>query len=234
MVTFLAAATRARRAEFPRIAVYVALVGGVLLALGTIVQPIDRTIAFNSFLDSGRTVDDARSIGINIAVTAELLRYVGQFLLAAGLLLVSLNAMRAGLLTRFLGILGVISGVLFVFPQLMPLPVVQSFWLVALGLMLLGVGRTPLPAAWRTGQAEPWPSAQEGAARRRAAEERKQGIVPEPEPEAHAEAGARGAAASVVEEAQAQAPRLGRGFVHGAAAPRRASRRSRRASRATR
>ena len=183
MVTFLAAATRARRAEFPRIAVYVALVGGVLLALGTIVQPIDRTIAFNSFLDSGRTVDDARSIGISIAVTAELLRYVGQFLLAAGLLLVSLNAMRAGLLTRFLGILGVISGVLFVFPQLMPLPVVQAFWLVMLGLVLLGVGRTPLPAAWRTGQAEPWPSAQEGAARRRAAEERKQGIVHEPEPE---------------------------------------------------
>ena len=183
VVTFLAAATRARRSEFPRIAVYVALVGGVLLALGTIVQPIDRTIAFNSFLDSGRTVDDARSIGINIAVTAELLRYLGQFLLAAGVLLVSLNAMRAGLLTRFLGILGVISGILFVFPQLMPLPVVQAFWLVALGLMLLGVGRTPLPAAWRTGQAEPWPSAKEGAARRRAAEERKQGIEPEPEPE---------------------------------------------------
>ena len=182
VVTFLAAATRARRAEFPRIAIYVALVGGVLLALGTIVQPIDRTIAFNNFLDTPRTVDDARRLGVTVVVTAELMRYIGQFLLAAGLLLVSLNAMRAGLLTRFLGILGVVSGVLFVFPQLMPLPVVQAFWLVALGLMLLGVGRTQLPPAWRTGQAEPWPSAQESAARRRAAEERKQGIEPKPEP----------------------------------------------------
>ena len=94
--------------------------------------------------------------------------------------------MRAGLLTRFLGILGVVSGVVSVFPQLMPVPIVQAFWLVALGLMLLGIGRAQLPPAWRTGKAEPWPSAKEGAARRREAEERRQGIVrdePEPEPE---------------------------------------------------
>ena len=91
--------------------------------------------------------------------------------------------MRAGLLTRFLGILGVVSGVVFALPQLMPLPVVQSFWLVGLGLLLLEVGRTELPPAWRTGSAEPWPSPQEAAERRREAEERRQGIVPEPEPE---------------------------------------------------
>ena len=43
--------------------------------------------------------------------------------------------MRVGLLTRFLGILGMISGVVAVFPQLMPVPLVQAFWLLALGLM---------------------------------------------------------------------------------------------------
>jgi hypothetical protein len=182
-VTFLAAATRARRPEFPRPAVYIALVGAVLLGLATLLLPVDRVVSFNDFLDSGRTVDDARSLDSSLSMTAELLAYIGQFLLAAGLLLVSLNAMRAGLVTRFLGILGVISGVLAVFPQLMPLPVVQAFWLIALGLMLLGVGRTPLPPAWRTGKAEPWPSPQEAAARRREAEERRQGIVrDEPEP----------------------------------------------------
>jgi hypothetical protein len=183
VVTFLAAATRARRPEFPRAAVYVALIGAVLLGLGTIAQPIDRAIAFSDYLGGPETVDAARDLGTSVVVTAELLRYIGQFLVAAGLLLVSLNAMRAGLLTRFLGILGVVSGVLFVFPQLMPLPVVQSFWLIALGLLLLGVGRAELPPAWRTGKAEPWPSAQEAAQRRRAAEERRQGIVRDPEPE---------------------------------------------------
>ena len=90
--------------------------------------------------------------------------------------------MRVGLLTRFLGILGVISAVLMVLP-LMPLPVVQSFWLVAVGLLLLGVGRGGLPPAWRTGKAEPWPSAIDNAQRRREAEDRKQGITREPEPE---------------------------------------------------
>ena len=182
-VTFLAVATRARRPEFPRIAVYVTLVGAVLLALSTVMVPAERVVAFNDFLDSPRTVDDARDLSGSVAITGQLLGFIGQFTLAAGLLLVSLNAMRAGLLPRFLGILGIVSGVLAVLPQLMPLPIVQSFWLVAMGLMMLGVGRAGLPPAWRTGQAEPWPSAQMGAARRRAAEERKQGISPEPEPE---------------------------------------------------
>jgi hypothetical protein len=179
-VTFLAVATRARRPEFPRLAVYMTIVGAVLYFLGTAGAEIERTIAFNSFLDGPRTVDDAREVISSTTVTIALLAYVGQFVTAAGLLLVSLNAMRAGLLTRFLGILGVVAGVVSVFPQLMPVPLVQAFWLVALGLLLLRRGT--LPPAWRSGKAEPWPSAKEGAERRRAAEERRQGIVREPEP----------------------------------------------------
>jgi hypothetical protein len=84
--------------------------------------------------------------------------------------------MRAGLLTRFLGILGVVAGVLGVLPQLMPMPIVQSFWLIAVGLLLMGAGRAGLPPAWRTGRAEPWPTAREAAEQRREAEERRQGI----------------------------------------------------------
>jgi hypothetical protein len=179
-VTFLAVATRARRPEFPRLAVYMTIVGAVLYLLGTAGSEIERSIAFNSFLDGPRTVDDARDVISSTTVTVALLAYVGQFVTAAGLLLVSLNAMRAGLLTRFLGILGVVAGVLTVFPQLMPVPLVQAFWLVALGLLLLGRGT--LPPAWRTGKAEPWPSARESAERRREAEQRRQGIEPEPRP----------------------------------------------------
>jgi hypothetical protein len=179
-VTFLAVATRARRPEFPRLAVYMTIVGAVLYLLGTAGSEIERAIAFNSFLDGPRTVDDARDVISSTTVTVALLAYVGQFVTAAGLLLVSLNAMRAGLLTRFLGILGVVAGVLTVFPQLMPVPLVQAFWLVALGLLLLGRGT--LPPAWRTGKAEPWPSARESAERRREAEQRRQGIEPEPRP----------------------------------------------------
>ena len=60
---------------------------------------------------------------------------VGQgasFALAFGFVLISLNAMRVGLLTRFMGILGVIVGVLLAIPQLAPTPIVLWFWLGAL------------------------------------------------------------------------------------------------------
>jgi hypothetical protein len=76
-------------------------------------------------------------------------------------LLISLNAMRAGLLSRFMGVLGIIVGVLLVIPLQGNLPVVQVFWVAALGALILGrwpQGRGP---AWDSGEAIPWPSAQD-------------------------------------------------------------------------
>jgi hypothetical protein len=183
-ITFLAAATRARRPEFIRLAVYITLVGAVLYAISSVLGPVGSVLAISDFLEGPRTVDEAREIGgSTLLIAASLIGQIGPLAVVAGLFLVSLNAMRIGLLTRFVGILGIVSAVLMIIP-LMPLPLVQSFWLTALGMLLLGVGRAGLPPAWRTGKAEPWPSAMEGAQRRRAAEERKQGITrPEPEPE---------------------------------------------------
>jgi hypothetical protein len=182
VVTFIAAAVRARRPEFIRLAVYITLVGAVLYGLSTVLGPVGTVLSIDNFLDGPRTVDDARDIGgSTLLITASLIGQLGPLAVVAGLFLVSLNAMRIGLLTRFLGILGIISAVLLVLP-LMPLPIVQSFWLVGVGLLLLGVGRAGLPPAWRTGKAEPWPTAMEGAQRRRAEEDRKQGIEPEPTP----------------------------------------------------
>jgi hypothetical protein len=178
-VTFLAAAVRARRRQFARPAVYVTLVGAVLLALSDVIIPIERTITFQSFLDGSRSVDEARDLGGSVYITGQLLGFVGRFMLAAGVLLTSLNAMRAGLLTRFVGILGVVAGGLLVLPQLAPLPVVLWFWLVAMGLIMFGRGRVGLLPAWRTGNEEPWPSSQQAALARREAEERRQGITPE-------------------------------------------------------
>ena len=63
--------------------------------------------------------------------------------------------MRAGLLTRMLGYIGIAAGAMMV---LLPLPIVQIFWLAALGFILLGRWPGGAPLAWRTGQAEPWPA----------------------------------------------------------------------------
>ena len=60
-----------------------------------------------------------------------------------------------------MGILGIIVGVLFVIPIGAPVPVVEAFWLVALGYLIGGRWPRGVPPAWITGEAVPWPSQQE-------------------------------------------------------------------------
>lgn len=180
-LVFLAAATRARRPEFPRLALYLPLVGGILLAVAGVLSTIATTLAVKDFLSGPRSVEAAEDVGrSSFVVTAQLIGLPGTLGLAIAFVLIALNAMRAGLLTRFMGILGVIVGVLIVIPIGSGLPVVQVFWLLAVGLLLLGRWpREGLPA-WRTGRAEPWPSQQEiREARIRAQAERRGEALPD-------------------------------------------------------
>ena len=87
----------------------------------------------------------------------QLLTNVGGLLVAIAFVLISLNAMRVGLLTRFMGYLGIFAGVLVIFFPI-PIPVIQAYWLIALGYLISGRWPTGVPPAWRTGKAEPWPS----------------------------------------------------------------------------
>jgi hypothetical protein len=185
VLTFLAAATRARREQFPRFGMYVGLIGGILYAISTLVGAFAIGSAVSNFLDGPRTVAAATQISSDsLLVTGQFIGLAAQVCLATGFVLICLNAMRAGLLTRFMGILGVITGVLVIVPiALLP---VQMVWLIAIAALLLGVLPGGEPAAWRTGREEPWPSQQEIAAQRRAAAEARRGgkAAPEPEPEA--------------------------------------------------
>ena len=178
-LTFIAAATKARRPSFPKIALYLPVVGGVLAGVSAIGQGVGRMLDVNKFLDGPRTVDTAQDIGLGgLSLVAEVIYYPASLALAVGIVMVSLQASRAGLLTRFLGVLGVIVGALQVI-KILPLPIVQAYWLIAVALIL--VGRRPggdLPA-WKTGREEPWPTAQQMAAER--AKERGT-AAPAPEP----------------------------------------------------
>jgi hypothetical protein len=90
--------------------------------------------------------------------------YVGliaNLLLGTAFVLIAMHAMRAGLLSRFMGILGVIVGALTAVPLLGGAPVVQLFWLVAMGILFLNrwpQGRGP---AWEAVEEIPWPGAQQ-------------------------------------------------------------------------
>ena len=184
-LTYLAAAARARRPEFPRLLVYVPLVAGALQALATVLSAFATNTAIGDFLAGSRTIEAAQEVsGSGLGVFASLLGLPGALGLALALVLISLNAMRVGLLTRFMGVLGMITGALQILPFGGPLPVVQCFWLLLLGMLFLGRWPNGQPPAWRTGNAEPWPAsarqrqrAQVAAARRGKGEEE-----PEPEP----------------------------------------------------
>jgi len=161
-LTFLAFATRSRTSQFPRLALYVPIVGAVLSAISYVVSPIGTVLAVREFLDGPRTVEAAQDVTTSsLVTTAALIGFVGQLAIALAFVLVCLNAMRVGLLTRFMGVLGILSGVLTLIPVGSPLPVVQCFWLGALGVLFLGRWPKGQPPAWRTGQAEPWPTQQQ-------------------------------------------------------------------------
>jgi hypothetical protein len=189
-LTYLAVAARARRPEMPRLLVYLPMIGGILQALATLLSAVATNLAIGDFLDGERTVDAARDVTRSgLAVFAQLVGLPGALGLALSLILIALNAMRVGLLTRFMGVLGIITGTLQILPFGGPLPVVQSFWLLMLALLFSGRWAGGMPPAWRTGNAEPWPSAAEVREQRRraAAEARGETYEPpgaaEPEPE---------------------------------------------------
>jgi len=158
-MAFLAGATRARREELPKPARYLVLFGGILSAIATLAFGVARMLQVEDFLDGPRTVESAQDVGSGSAVlAAQLLGLPGTMALALGIVLISINAMRSGLLTRFMGVLGVIVGALLIFPIGSPVPIVQTLWLIALGLLFLGRQPGSEPPAWSTGNAEPWPT----------------------------------------------------------------------------
>jgi hypothetical protein len=187
-LTYLAVATRARRPALPRALLYLPLIGGVLNGVYVVASELSRLRSFDELLSGPRTVDAVRDLDADgFAVFAAIIGLPGVLGLALALVFVALNAMRVGLLTRFMGTLGIISGVLLVLP-LIVLPVVLTFWLAIVSMQLFGFGQD-LPA-WRTGEAHPWPtSAEIREQRQRAAAEARGEAWDPPQPEPVAAAG---------------------------------------------
>ena len=154
---FLAVATRARRPELRRWVVYLPIVGGVLAGLAFFLREVAQLIHANQVLDGPRTVAEATNIG-GLMIFASALGFFGQLATAGGYVLVSLHAMRAGLLTRLLGTLGIGAGVFTILPILPFGPLLQLLLQAALALMFFRLWMGGIPPAWESGRAEPWPS----------------------------------------------------------------------------
>jgi hypothetical protein len=70
-----------------------------------------------------------------------------------------LGAMRVGLLPRWMSILGIFAGLFFLpFFSSVTLELITAFWMVAMGILLMGRWPNGDPPAWAAGEARPWPS----------------------------------------------------------------------------
>jgi hypothetical protein len=181
---YLFRATVHRVPQMPRWFVWFIFIGPVLYAVAQVVGAIDRVDVAEMFADRDYTLEDPdperlaeqcpairgelggdcaqELLQQNANVGAAIPSLIGSVVVAFMYVMVPLRARRAGLLSPFMAILGVIAGVLLVL-QLVPLvPVIlQAFWLGAVGALFLGNwpgGRGP---AWETGEPDPWPTAAE-------------------------------------------------------------------------
>lgn len=160
---FLFSATKSRRPEMPMFGLYLGLVGPILVAVATVVLQVSVNVKASDFAGgkdfSTAVAHDALQGG---ALTAsQIISQLALFAIALAYVVIALNAMRVGLLTRFTGTVGIIVGALMIFPVGSSLPIIQCFWLLAVGLLILQKFPPTIPPAWKTGRAEPWPSQQE-------------------------------------------------------------------------
>jgi hypothetical protein len=93
-----------------------------------------------------------------VLIIATVLGFSGVIGIAFWLVKGCLDAMRVGLLTRFMGVVGVALGPALVLGFG---TVILPFWLLALGVLFLGFWPTGLPPAWEEGRAIPWVSSRE-------------------------------------------------------------------------
>ncbi|HTN24002.1 MAG TPA: hypothetical protein VL120_08455 [Solirubrobacteraceae bacterium] len=181
---------RARRPQLARGLVIAAIGGATCVAVGELTHALGLVIESHKLAGMANpTAAAARDVlRAPFAVAGIIVRELGVFALGISFVVLALNAMRVGLLTRFMGVLGIIVGALIIVRLGSTLPIVQTFWLCGVGAMFLGKWPPGLPPAWTTGEAQPWPTQQEIREQRMA---RKAELAGEPAPEPEPRRGRR-------------------------------------------
>lgn len=140
-----------------------AFIGPILLAVQGVLATVAQTRVASDFVTQASPGGDVftlledlidNSTGLEIASS---LAFPTILAMLVVMIYYSLQAMRVGLLTRFLGTLGMALGVAFVFiaPSLTLLMTV--LWFMWLGLTFIDRTPGPRPPAWEAGVAIPWP-----------------------------------------------------------------------------
>lgn len=164
-------ATAFRRPAIWRHARLLTLVGGISVAAASIAHEIVYAIETHNFA----TGHDFTRAAVDNALTKSAANQIVAYLsllaglaLVVGMIMILLNALRVGLVPRWLGILGMFSGLLILLPNIgATLQLIPAFWMVMTGILLAGKWMGGDPPAWEAGEARPWPSRAQMAAERK-------------------------------------------------------------------
>jgi MFS family permease len=155
---FRAAADRSDKVRSALIGITVA--GPLFIAIGAILQWVAFDHAATDFLAANIPQDTDQNAFAEDLIqdqstfsAAQGFTFAGTLGLIAALVYTSLHAMRAGLLTRFWGTLGMALGVSLLFLG----PIGVLVFMIALGLIFLDRWPGGRPPAWDAGTAIPWP-----------------------------------------------------------------------------
>jgi hypothetical protein len=186
-LNFLNGTTQARNPQVRPFIRWLAVVGAGLSGVMAVAYAIVIAIKAHDFVTTGNQtyVQADRLTTGGLIVALPLLAQLGSLLLTGGFIWISLNALRVGLVNRWLGYVGVVAGALVLFPIGTFVPIVQGGWFVAMALLFAGRLPSGTPPAWASGVAMPWdplgePRQPRGAAPPRERPSRRRGPAPEP------------------------------------------------------
>jgi hypothetical protein len=200
---YLYRAAKARRPETPKITRVLAIGGPTLVAIGSLMYGIAVVVLAQKAADAklptyatdpsggianlvgvwnaGELRASDLTTGSSLYTATAILELVSNLAFGFAMVLIGLNAMRAGLVSRFMGILGIIAGVITVlFRGISP---IEAFWLIAVGMLFMNRWPNGRGPAWDSLEPLPWPTA---ADRQREVME-KRGVTPPPRRRGRAE-----------------------------------------------
>jgi hypothetical protein len=162
VLLLLVDATRFRRPESWSMTRPLVLFGGVAVAVVSIGHQVLSAILTHRFSVGHDFSDHA----VEFALTRGKANTISNYLdlaavlaLAVGMIAAMVGAMRVGLLTRWMGVLGIFTGVLIFLPiGGDTLEIVPAFWLTAMGMLYAERWPGGDPPAWTSGEARPWPT----------------------------------------------------------------------------
>jgi hypothetical protein len=164
ILLLLVGAVRYRRPQSWRPTRTLVIAGGVGLVLTSIAHEVVTAVEAHNFSvghdHSNHAVEQAllTSTANGIVGYVEL---VAGLALVAGMIATMVNSLRVGLLPRWMCILGIFAALLIFLPDISAeLQVIPAFWMVMMGILLMGRWPQPTgdPPAWAAGVAVPWPS----------------------------------------------------------------------------